>query len=221
MSRPVLIIGNKNYSSWSLRPWLLLKMKRIAFDEVRIPLYQQHSKVAIQSYAPPGNARYAKVPILHDGHIRIWDSLAICEYAAERWPETHCWPADRVERARARAVSAEMHSGFRTLRSEMPMNCRRAPGPVAQGPELKADITRVVEIWTRCREAVGSGPFLFGNFCIADAMYAPVALRFSIYTVDLPDVARAYVDTVLALPALQAWVAAAQTETEVLPQFQV
>jgi glutathione S-transferase len=221
MDNPVLVIGNKNYSSWSLRPWLLLKTNGIAFHEIRIQLYQQHSKVAIHSHAPAGRVPYGKVPILHDGDIQVWDSLAICEYVAERWPAVGCWPKDRAARARARAISAEMHAGFGTLRSEMPMNCRRDPAPVIQGAALQSEIDRVVEIWTNCRASAGAtGPFLFGEFGIADAMYAPVVLRFSIYAVALPPSAQAYADTILALPALREWIAHARTETEVLPQFE-
>lgn len=221
MGNPVLVIGNKNYSSWSLRPWLLLMTNGIAFDEVRVPLYQQGSKVAIQSHAPPGRAPYGKVPILQDGSTTVWDSLAICEYAAERWPQLRGWPTFPATRAVARAISAEMHSGFGTLRSEMPMNCRRPRGAVTQGPQLQAEIDRVLEIWTSCRASnpVG-GPFLFGAFGIADAMYAPVVLRLSIYAVTLPPPAQAYVDAMLALPALKDWITQAREETEVLAQFE-
>ena len=221
MNDPVLIIGNKNYSSWSLRPWLLMKVNGIVFDEVKIPLYQQHSKAAIQEHAPPGRSPYGKVPILHDGDVRVWDSLAICEYVAERWPHTHGWPDDRVSRAVARAVSAEMHAGFGTLRSELPMNCRHSGPAAAPGPVLQQEIDRIVEIWTSCRTSTTpDGAFLFGNFGIADAMYAPVALRFLIYQIPLPAAARDYVDTILALPALQQWITDAQTEAEVLAQFE-
>ncbi len=220
MDTPVLVIGNKNYSSWSLRPWLLLKTNDIAFDEMRVPLYQQGSKVAIQSHAPAGRAPYGKVPILRDGAITVWDSLAICEYASERWPSMRGWPAELAHRAHARAISAEMHSGFATLRNEMPMNCRRKHAPVTQGPQLRTEIDRVLEIWTGCRAAATSGPFLFGAFGIADAMYAPVVLRFSLYQVALPETARAYADAMLALPSLQEWLADARNETEVLPQFE-
>ena len=221
MDNPVLVIGNKNYSSWSLRPWLLLKTCGIAFHEIRIQLYQQHSKAAIHLHAPAGRAPYGKVPILHDGDVWVWDSLAICEYVAERWPDKAGWPKDLATRARARAISAEMHSGFGTLRSEMPMNCRRARAPVTQAAALQSEIDRVVEIWTSRRASVAAnGPFLFGEFGIADAMYAPVALRFSIYAVALPPPAHAYAETVLALPAMREWIAQARTETEVLPQFE-
>jgi len=220
MRNPVLVIGNKNYSSWSLRPWLLLKANSIAFDEVRVPLYQQGSKVAIQAHAPAGRAQYGKVPILHDGATTVWDSLAICEYAAERWSSIHGWPADPVRRAHARAISAEMHSGFATLRSEMPMNCRRERAPVTQGPQVQAEIDRVVDIWTTCRATAQAGPFLFGEFGIADAMYAPVVLRLTIYQVQLPVIAQTYADTMLALPSMQEWLAGARNETEVLEKFE-
>jgi glutathione S-transferase len=224
MGNPVLIIGNKNYSSWSLRPWLLMKAAGIAFDEVRIALYQQHSTAAIQSHAPAGRARYRKVPILHDGALQVWDSLAICEYVAERWPESHGWPTDRAARARARSVSAEMHSGFQTLRARMPMNCRRPRGPIdpaAQDATLRGEIDRVIEIWTGCGAVADAcGPFLFGRFGIADAMYAPVVLRLSTYEVALPAPAQAYVDAILAMPALQNWISDARSETDVLDQFE-
>ena len=220
MDKPVLVIGNKNYSSWSLRPWLLLKVNDVAFDEVRVALYQQGSKVAIQSHAPAGGAHYGKVPILRDGATTVWDSLAICEYAAERWPSIRGWPLDLAQRAHARAISAEMHSGFATLRSEMPMNCRRKPAPVTRGPQLQAEIDRVVDIWTGCRAAASSGPFLFGTFGIADAMYAPVVLRLTLYRVTLPAAARSYADAMLTLPSLQQWLTDARGETEVLAQFE-
>lgn len=220
MSNPVLVIGNKNYSSWSLRPWILLATNGVAFDEVRVPLYQQGSKAAIQAHAPAGRMPYGKVPILHDGATTVWDSLAICEYAAERWPSMRGWPADAAQRARARSISAEMHSGFATLRGEMPMNCRRKRAPVTQGTQLQAEIDRVIEIWTSCRDAARSGTFLFGAFGIADAMYAPVVLRFTLYQVSLPSVAQAYVDAVLALPSMQEWIAEALEEADVLTQFE-
>jgi glutathione S-transferase len=216
-----LVIGNKAYSSWSLRPWLLLKVKSLAFDEVRVPLYQQHSKAAIHEHVPAGQAQYGKVPILRDGDLTVWDSLSICEYIAEHHRDAGCWPDDSRDRARARSISAEMHAGFRELRTRMPMNCRRAPEPVPRDAALDADIARVIEIWTQARgERVAAGPFLFGDFGIADAMYAPVVLRFTGYAVDLPPPARAYADAVLALPALRAWIADGQRETEVLTQFQ-
>jgi glutathione S-transferase len=202
-----------------------MKVGGIAFDEIRIALYQQHSTGAIQAHAPAGRTRYRKVPILQDGALQVWDSLAICEYVTERWPESNGWPTDRAARAHARSVSAEMHSGFQTLRAQMPMNCRRPRGPIdpaaAQDATLRSDIDRVIEIWTSCRAAAeASGPFLFGRFGVADAMYAPVVLRMSIYEVALPAPAQAYADAMLALPALQSWISDARSETDVLPQFE-
>jgi len=205
----LLVIGNKNYSSWSLRPWLAMKVLGIPFDEQRIPLYGPGSKRAILEHSPAG-----KVPCLVDGALRVWDSLAILEYLAEREPRL--WPADAKLRARARSVSAEMHAGFPDLRQHMSMNIRRRFPGKGRTPEVLAEIARIVEIWSEVR-----GPFLFGAFCAADAMYAPVVLRFRTYEVELPSVCRAYAERVLALPALQAWIADAGRETETLPQFEL
>jgi len=218
VARPLLVIGNKNYSSWSLRPWLLLKINDIPFDEVRIPLYQQDSKAAIVERSPSG-----KVPVLVDGGTTVWESLAICEYVAERWPAAHCWPADLAERARARSLAAEMHGGFTALRNALPMNCRRAPAPPADTPAddaLDAQIARIDEIFASCRRAATDGEYLFGKFGIVDAMYAPVVLRLNTYQVRLSAVSRAYAQTVLALPPLQAWLAAARGEEEMLEKFE-
>ena len=202
-----LIVGNKNYSSWSLRAWLAMKVLGIPFQEERIPLYGETSKAEILRYSPAG-----KVPVLVDGDLHVWDSLAILEYLAEREPRI--WPADARSRARARSISAEMHSGFRNLRQHMSMNIRRRHPGKGRTPESLADVRRVVEIWSECR-----GPFLFGPFCGADAMYAPVVLRFRTYEVELPPACRAYADQVLALPALKEWIRDAERETESLPQF--
>jgi glutathione S-transferase len=213
---PVLVIGNKNYSSWSLRPWLLMKVKAIAFDERRIPLYQQQSKAAISAYSPSG-----KVPALHDGAVSVWESLAICEYLAERWPHKGCWPHDPATRAHARSISAEMHAGFGLLRSQLPMNCRRQPAPLpAYEAGVVQQIERIDQIWSGCRVMGPEGEFLFGDFTIADAMFAPVALRFSIYRIDLSPPARAYMDSLLALSPLTEWIASARGEAEVLAQFE-
>ena len=211
-----LIIGNKNYSSWSLRPWLLLRQAGIPFDEVRIPLYAPGSTEALAAWSPSG-----KVPALHDGDLRVWDSLAICEYLNERFPDKQLWPADAAARAVARSVSAEMHAGFSALREHMPMNIRaRRPGQ-GRTPECLADVARILAIWTECRARFGGGGnFLFGRFCIADAMYAPVVLRFQTYGVALEGAARDYADAVLALPALREWVAAGVAETERIEQFE-
>lgn len=210
-----LIIGNKNYSSWSLRPWLVLRQAGIAFEEVRIPLWQPESAALLTAWSPSG-----KVPALHDGNIRVWDSLAICEYLHERFPQHELWPAGAAARAVARSVSAEMHAGFDALRQNMVMNTRgRYPGQ-GRTPECLADIERILAIWTDCRARFGSGgDFLFGRFSIADAMFAPVVLRFQTYGVALGGATRDYADAVLALPALQAWVADAVAEAERIERF--
>jgi glutathione S-transferase len=202
-----LVVGNKNYSSWSLRAWLAMKVLGIPFQEERIALYGETSKAEVLKHSPAG-----KVPVLIDGDLHVWDSLAILEYLAEREPRI--WPAEAKLRARARSISAEMHSGFQNLRKHMSMNIRRRHPGMGRTPESLADVRRVVEIWSECR-----GPFLFGPFCGADAMYAPVVLRFRTYEVELPPACRAYADQVLALPALKEWVRDAERETESLPQF--
>jgi len=210
-----LVIGNKNYSSWSMRPWLLLRQAGIPFEEVRILLYVPGSEIELAKWSPSG-----KVPALHDGDIRVWDSLAICEYLAERFPEHAFWPADTEARAVARSVSAEMHAGFGALREHMSMNIRaRYPGR-RRTPECLADVDRILAIWADCRARYGDGgDFLFGRFGIADAMFAPVVLRFQTYGVALEGAARDYADAVLALPSLQAWVADAEAEAERIEKF--
>jgi len=205
----LLVIGNKNYSSWSLRPWLAMKVLGLAFEEKRIPLYGEGAKDAILAHSPSG-----KVPCLVDGATIVWDSLAILEYLAEKHPSL--WPADAAERARARAVSAEMHAGFANLRQHMSMNIRRRFPGKGRTPEVEAEIRRIVEIFDAAKK-----PFLFGGFGAADAMYAPVVLRFRTYEVDLPGACRAYCEAVLALPALREWIAAAERETETIPQFEL
>ena len=205
-----LVIGNKNYSSWSLRPWLLLRQAGIPFEAVRIPLYMPGSTEELAKWSPSG-----KVPALHDGDLRVWDSLAICETLNERFPDKQLWPADAAARVVARSVSAEMHAGFSALREHMSMNIRaRRPGQ-GRTPECLADVGRILAIWTDCRARFGSGgDFLFGRFGIADAMYAPVVLRFQTYGVALEGAARAYAAAMLALPALQEWVAAGAFERD-------
>jgi glutathione S-transferase len=214
MPELTLVIGNKNYSSWSLRPWLAMKHARIPFREVRIPLYQPDSKARLLEYSPAG-----KVPVLVDGAVTVWESLAILEYLADKFPRQGFWPEDAAARAHARAISAEMHAGFGELRRQMSMNVRRSLPGRPGTPEVDADIARITWMWLTCFERYG-GPFLFGGFGAADAMYAPVAGRFATYGVVLPPRCRQYVDTVLALPAMQEWYAAARAEAEVLPQFE-
>ena len=198
-----LVIGNKNYSSWSLRPWLAMKMLGIAFDEIRISLYGAGSKERILAHSPAG-----RVPILKDGETLVWDSLAILEYLAERYPQL--WPRDRVERARARSISAEMHSGFAALREHMSMNVRKRYPGKGRTPEVEKDIARISAIWAEAK-----GPFLFGEFTGADAMYAPVVLRFRTYAVEGPN--RRYMDAMLALPPMREWIQASERETEAIP----
>ncbi len=214
MSGLVLVVGNKNYSSWSLRAWLALKVIGLAFEEQRVSLYVEGAKERLLGYSPAG-----KVPILIDGARRVWDSLAILEYLAESHPSL--WPAAAGARALARSISAEMHSGFAALRQHMCMNIRkRLPGK-GRTPDTLADVARIVAMWSDCRARFGSGgPFLFGGFTAADAMYAPVVLRFRTYEVELPPACRAYADAVLALPALGEWIDAAQREAETLTQFE-
>ena len=209
--RLTLVIGNKNYSSWSLRPWLAIKQAGIAFDEIRIPLYGEGSKERLLSYSPSG-----KVPVLIDGNLTVWDSLAICEYLAET--HSSLWPQDAMARAVARAVSAEMHSGFVNLRNHMSMNIRKNYTGLGMGEGVAEDIARVAAAWEECRRRFGAaGPFLFGRFSIADAMYAPVVTRFITYGVTLPAAVRPYVEAVLALPPLQEWISAANAENESIP----
>jgi len=207
-----LILGNKASSSWSLRGWLLMKLSGVPFEERVIPLFRPGFKAEILAHSPSG-----RVPALEAGALTVWDSLAIAEYLHECYPEAGLWPADPAVRAVARAVSAEMHAGFMTLREQMPMDLKRAP--IASDvldtatDALSADIARIVEIWTDCRaRAPNDGPYLFGRFCAADAFYAPVATRFRTYGVALEGTAAAYRDALLAWPDLIAWTEAAQAE---------
>lgn len=211
-----LVIGNKNYSSWSLRPWLAMRHLGLDFNEVQIALYKPESSQHIRRYSPAG-----KVPVLLDDTITVWDSLAILDYLAECFPTLHWCPTDKAARAIARAISAEMHSGFQALRHNMPMNCRaKLPGQ-GMTPAVQTDIDRITAIWRDCRQTFGAdGSLLFGQFTIADAMFAPVALRFVTYEVPLDDVCRQYVESILALPAMQEWLQAAETEVETLPAFE-
>jgi len=209
---PLLIIGNKNYSSWSLRPWLLLRHHGVAFDEQRLLLDTPEFARTIADWSPN-----RAVPAMRHAGITIWDSLAICEYANETFLGGAGWPADASARAVARSVSAEMHSGFQALRKALPMNCRRRTHGTLLGPDVLANIARIGAIWRDCRARFGAGgPFLFGGFSIADAMYAPVVMRFVCYGVEIDAVAQAYVDTLLDLPALQEWLRDAAAETESL-----
>src|ERR1700683_2223789 len=199
-----LIIGNKNYSSWSLRPWLAMKVVGIAFEETLISLDAPDFKARIKARSGAG-----KVPVLIDGDTHIWESLAILEYLAEKFPGL--WPADERARAHARAIAAEMHAGFAPLRRQLPMNIRRPVKERALDDEAASNVTRIDAIWNECRAQFGGGgPFLYGSFCAADAMYAPVVWRFHTYAVEVSATARAYMDAVIALPASREWREAAQ-----------
>ena|ERR1700694_349338 len=213
-----LVIGNKNYSSWSMRAWLALRASNIVFDEVFIPLYTGVAdKQRILDLTRSG-----KVPALIDGDLTIWDSLAIIEYAAERFPDARLWPEDRAWRAHARSISAEMHSGFPALRNECGMNLHRPIGAVAMSAEARADIARIQQIWIECRTRYGrSGPFLFGSFGGADAMFAPVVHRFRTYAISVEPEVKAYMDTMMALPAFQEWTRAGLAETFVIEKFEI
>ncbi len=210
-----LILGNKNYSSWSLRPWIAMRHAGIEFDEEVVQLdfdgdgpFNAHLK----DYSPAG-----RVPVLFHGDTPIWESLAILEYVAELNPEKELWPADRLVRAQARTAANEMHASFGALRSELPMNVRREPSKVDYSPSARKDIDRVQEIWNDARAAHGDGgPFLFGSFSIADAMYAPVVSRLAVYDIALDGAATVYMETMLALPAYQEWKAAAVAEPWVI-----
>ncbi|UTW44150.1 glutathione S-transferase family protein [bacterium SCSIO 12696] len=211
-TKPLLVIGNKNYSSWSLRPWLAIRKAGVEFDLKRLPLDTEEFAREIGRYSP---AR--KVPVLIDGAHRVWDSLAICEYINESMAEGQLWPADCADRGRARAISAEMHSGFPHLRNAMPMNVRATGRKVPMTPELESDIARVSTIWAECRQKYGhSGPWLFGHFTIADAMYAPVVLRFYTYGVNLDGEPGEYMRHVLNDADIKSWVKDGEAETEVV-----
>lgn len=213
--RPQLVIGNKNYSSWSLRVWLAARHAEIKFDEICVALFTPEGTNQIQRYSPS-----LKVPVWREEDFVVWESLAICEYLAERAPSL--WPSDPAARAIARSVSAEMHSGFTALRSSMPMNARARGRRVEITPETAADINRIEAVWLDCRSRFGgAGPWLFGNFSIADAMFAPVVLRFVPYGVTRPGVLNQYVATWMTNPHLQAWIAAAEQESEVIEASEV
>ena len=223
MSEFTLILGNKAYSSWSLRGWLLLKRSGATFEELVVPLDRPGFKAEILAHSPSG-----RVPALEAGALTVWDSLAIAEFLHERYPEAGLWPEDPAARAVARAVTAEMHAGFAELREHLPMDLKRAPmapgGYHTGDGALAADIARIAEIWTGCHTRFGAvhpgnGRFLFGGFGAADAFYAPVATRLRSYGVALEGAAAAYRDALLAWPDLVAWTEAAQAEPWVIETF--
>ena len=212
-----LVIGNKNYSSWSFRPWLAMKVARIAFEETVIPLDTPDFKSRITALGVAG-----KVPVLIDGDTRIWESLAILEYLAEKFPEAGLWPRDAQARAHARAICAEMHAGFQPLRRQLPMNMRRPVKPHELAADAVADVRRIEAIWSDCRTRFGQGgPFLCGAFGAADAMYAPVVSRFHTYGVEVGAAAREYMGAITALPAWGEWREAGRREPWVIPHDEV
>ena len=212
-----LVIGNKNYSSWSLRPWIFLNQKELLFEEERVPLFEADTNARLAPYFSD-----YKVPVLVDDGLVVWDSLAILEYLADMYPQVRGWPDERAARAVARSVSAEMHSSYGALRGELPMNCRRTFSGIEFSPTAVKEISRVQELWRHCREHFGqSGPWLFGHYTVADAMFAPVAIRFAGYGIEPQGAAGGYLDTVMADPHLQQWMAAGAAEKEVIVEDEI
>ena len=229
-----LVIGNRNYSSWSLRPWILMRRAGLDFEEVRIPLATEEGERMKAEWCPAG-----KVPVLHDGPLVLWDSLAICEYVADKVADVASdaafWPRDVHRRAEARAMSAEMHSGFSTLRRTMPMNCRRQVRGFEPDFDTRVDIDRLVDLFetalsrsdSRGESGRGSsdgpagGPWLFGAYSVADAMFAPIASRFRTYGVSVPRATRAWIEATLDDPPMREWYAAAAVEPEVIERSEV
>ena len=208
MAKPTLVIGNKNYSSWSLRPYMALAMAGIAFEEKFIKFGEPEFSKAVKKISKAG-----LVPILVHGKNTIWESLAIMEYAAETWPDHNLWPKNKAARAMARSVSAEMHSGYRHLRNACPMNLRRPIKPVPMNADILADVARLESVWKECRKAHGrGGPFLFGKFSIADAMFAPAVTRLETYDIKVSSDTQHYMNAMLATPAFHDWKAGALKE---------
>ncbi len=213
-----LIVGDKNYSSWSFRPWIAMRVSGIPFEDVVIPfghpIGNPEFKQRLRPYTPAG-----KVPVLIDGSLHVWETLAILEYLAEKFPAAALWPADVAARAHARVVSNEMHAGFGALRSECPMNMRRPVKARALPAEAQANVARIDALWSDCRARFGAGgPFLFGRFCAADAMYAPVVSRLHTYGIPVGREAKSYMEVVMALPAWAEWKAAGVKESRIVPE---
>jgi glutathione S-transferase len=211
-----LVIGNKNYSSWSLRPWIFLRHFEVPFEEVRLPLDTPEFRSGIGRWSPTG-----RVPVLHHDGLIVWDSLAINEYVNEHFLDRRGWPTDRRARAHARSAAAEMHSGFAALRNQLPMNCRRRPNEYRWDADAQCDIDRVQQLWRDLRAKYSAGgDFLCGQFGLVDAMFAPVAVRFRGYGVELDAVSAAYRDALLGTRAFREWDAAAHSEAEHLPKYE-
>lgn len=217
MAKPLLVIGNKNYSSWSLRPYMALSMAGISFEEKLVIFGEPEFGKVVKKISKAG-----LVPILVHGKNTIWDSLAIMEYAAETWPDRNLWPKSKAARAMARSVSAEIHSGFRNLRGACPMNLRRPIKPVPMNDGILADVARIEALWKECRKEHGrGGPFLFGKFSIADAMFAPVVTRFETYDIKVSNDTQHYMNAILATPAFHDWKAGALKENWVFGEDEV
>jgi glutathione S-transferase len=214
--KPTLVIANKNYSSWSFRPWILMRHFGLAFDEAVIPMAQENTRAEMLRFSPAG-----KCPSLRDGEIVVWDSLAIIEYVAELHPRLPIWPRPRAARARARSLAAEMHSGFQALRQLLPMNMRRAVARRELTPKASADVARLELAFAQARGEFGqAGAFLFGDFSAADAMFAPVVNRLHVYDVAVTAATRAYMDAMMALPVWQEWRAQAEAETWIIGKYE-
>ena len=214
-----LIIGNKVYSSWSLRPWVLMKTLGITFDEVNVELYTPEGKAEIVEYHAAG-----KVPLLIDTELdhTLWDSMAILEYLGENHPDKNLWPSDKIARAHARCVANEMHSSFNEVRNQLPMNCRADKTFSPIDAPLQKDIDRICNIWRECRENFGNkGDFLFGEFCIADAMFTPVVLRFNSYHIPVGDVEKTYMQSILQLPAVQEWISLGKQDATIFENYEI
>jgi glutathione S-transferase len=208
-----LVIGNKNYSTWSLRPWLLLDAFGVEFDEQWVSLAEPNLTERLLEYSDA-----ARVPVLNDGELTVWDSLAICEYINDQYLDRKAWPDNSQHRATARAITAEMHAGFASLRQQLPMNCR-AKRRVELNEETRRDVQRIDAIWSRYAQLDELGEWrLFGRFGIADCFFAPVVLRFVTYDIGLSDAARSYLESLLRHPSMQKWLAAALQEDEVVEQ---
>lgn len=203
---PRLYIGNKNYSSWSFRPWLAMKVAGLDFEEVLVPFDMAAGNPKFAAFSPTN-----KVPVLEDGDATIWESLAILDHLARKHPDAGLWPHDVIQRSKAMAMSCEMLSSFSDLRNDCPMNMRRERAKIAVSAGLAKDVARVETLWAGCLEASG-GPFLFGGFTIADAMYAPVVNRLDVYGLDVSPTTQTYMDTIKALPAWKEWEAAGRAE---------
>lgn len=213
-----LVIGNKNYSSWSLRPWLLMKQNDLSFKEQQIWLFSQNMRSQLEAFSPS-----LKVPALVDSDITVWDSLAICEYINEQHLNNQAWPNATGDRAFARAICAEMHSGFMAVRSEMPMNCRRAPARINLTDQALSEISRLINIFQQCleRKTLSQQDFLFGEFSIADAFFMPIIVRFNSYDIQVPENVKKYMQVMLNLPAYQLWLKQAKAETAVIESEEV